>query len=171
MFLGFIDENTASNLPVQLRNASNAPVEPDAAPTWRVFGQAGQVAGGSGSASSFETGSITGATNASPVVITSTAHGLPVGTVVTVSGVLGNTGANGTYRISVVGSANLFTLAGSVGNAAYTSGGTWKTTGLYKVVLTGAILAALEAGKTYTLVVYWLESGQNRTAEFTFTVR
>lgn len=68
--------------------------------------------------------SVTAASNASPVQITtSVAHGLTTGDTVTVTGVLGNTGANGTFVITVVDPTN-FTLTGSTGNAAYTSGGT-----------------------------------------------
>jgi hypothetical protein len=70
------------------------------------------------------TGLIQQATNTSPIVITSAAHGLSSGGTVTISGVLGNTAANGTWVITVV-DANDFSLNGSVGNGTYTSGGTW----------------------------------------------
>lgn len=75
------------------------------------------------------TAAITGATNATPINITSTAHGLTAGTVITISGVLGNTAANGTWVVSNT-AANTFDIltlaaANSVGNGAYTSGGTW----------------------------------------------
>ncbi len=66
---------------------------------------------------------ITGATNATPIEITATAHGLSTGHTVYIVGVLGNTAANGTWRITNTG-ANTFTLTSSVGNGAYTSGGT-----------------------------------------------
>lgn len=69
-------------------------------------------------------GAITGATNATPIVITSTAHGLSTGTTVTIASVGGNTAANGTWVIDVT-SANAFSLRTSAGNGAYTSGGTW----------------------------------------------
>lgn len=65
---------------------------------------------------------ISAATNATPISVTSTAHGLADNDIVFISGVLGNTAANGTFKITYV-SANAFTLDGSVGNAAYTSGG------------------------------------------------
>lgn len=65
---------------------------------------------------------ITGATNASPISIASTAHGFSNGDVVNIAGVGGNTAANGTWQITVTDS-NDFTLNGSTGNAAYTSGG------------------------------------------------
>jgi Ubiquitin-activating enzyme E1 FCCH domain len=68
--------------------------------------------------------SISGATNATPIVIqTSTAHGLTSNDLVTISSVGGNTNANGNWQITVVDSTH-FDLIGSVGNSAYTSGGT-----------------------------------------------
>src|SRR5262245_51009020 len=66
---------------------------------------------------------ITGATNASPIVITSTAHGLSTGDRVTVASVGGNTNANGDWTVTRI-DANTFSLDGSSGNATYTSGGT-----------------------------------------------
>jgi hypothetical protein len=65
---------------------------------------------------------ITGATNASPIAITATSHGYSTNDIVNINGVGGNTNANGTFQITVSDS-NTFTLNGSSGNAAYTSGG------------------------------------------------
>ena len=67
---------------------------------------------------------ITGASNTAPIVITSTAHGLSTGDAISVSGVAGNTAANGVFTITKVDD-NSFSLNGATGNAAYTSGGTW----------------------------------------------
>jgi hypothetical protein len=67
---------------------------------------------------------ITGASNAAPIVITSAAHGLNTGDAISVSGVAGNTAANGVFTITKVDD-NSFSLNGATGNAAYTSGGTW----------------------------------------------
>ena len=170
MFLGFLDEGVAATLPFVVRDANLQPVEPDAAPTWRLYGANGVVASGTGTAASFETGSVTDATDASPIVITSASHPLSTGQRITVSGVGGNTGANGTFIVTAV-SGNTFSLDGSTGTGAYTSGGTWKTTGLYGVTLSGAVLNSLEAGKTYTLVVYWTVSGASRSEAFTLTVQ
>ena len=72
-------------------------------------------------------GAITGATQANPCHITSTAHHLTTGFTVTIQGVGGMTELNGnTYTITVV-DANHFSLNGvnSTGYTAYTSGGTW----------------------------------------------
>jgi hypothetical protein len=68
--------------------------------------------------------SITGASNASPITITTAAaSALVSGTQVGISGVEGNSSANGTFIITVV-SPTSFTLNGSTGNGAWTSGGT-----------------------------------------------
>lgn len=76
-------------------------------------------------------GSVNGATNASPIVISTTAaHGLTSGAVVTIASVGGNTNANGTWTISVVDSTH-FSLLTSSGNSAYTSGGTWAVASAY----------------------------------------
>lgn len=170
MFQGFLDELVAGTFLVPIRDSSNVPIEPDAAPTWRLYGPNSLVANGTGSAASLETGSITGATNATPIVVTSAAHGLTAGMSVTVASVGGNTAANGTFRVSAA-DTNTFTLSGSAGNGSYTSGGTWKSTGLYRITLSGSVLSALAAGNTYTLVVYWLESAARRSTTITFTMR
>ena len=72
---------------------------------------------------------VTGATNASPIVITtSTSHGLLTGNQVYIASVGGNTNANNSlsnlnWTITYI-SATTFSLDGSSGNASYTSGGT-----------------------------------------------
>lgn len=73
-------------------------------------------------------GAIADATNASPIAIASTSHGLVTGDQVTITGVGGNTAANATFTVTVT-SPSAFTLDGSTGNAAYTSGGTWRLNG------------------------------------------
>jgi hypothetical protein len=64
----------------------------------------------------------TSMTNATPIVVTSTtAHGLVTGDVISISNVLGNTAANGTWTITRT-SNTVFSLDGSTGNGAYTAG-------------------------------------------------
>jgi len=69
------------------------------------------------------------ASNATPIVITSTSHKFQEDQLVTIVGITGNTAANGTRRIVDV-SANSFSLTDPVsgadiaGNGAYTGGGT-----------------------------------------------
>ena len=96
------------------------------------------------------TKSITGATNATPIAITCTGHGYSTGDTVVVTGVGGNTNANGTWEITSTG-ANTFTLDGSAGNAAYTSGGTARLRNNTRVKLTTAVtqnIASTGPGRT-----------------------
>ena len=78
----------------------------------------------------FATATISNATNATPIAITtSAAHLYANGDTVVITGATGNTAANGTFVIAVTGSTS-FTLTGSVGNGAYAGGGTAKDTNL-----------------------------------------
>lgn len=62
---------------------------------------------------------ISGATNATPIVITVAANsGLKTGDRLAVSGITGNTGANGEWTLEAV-TATTFKLLGSVGNGTY----------------------------------------------------
>ncbi len=73
-------------------------------------------------------GTITGATAANPVVITSTAHGLSDGELVYISGVGGMVELNGRLFTVDQADANSFALCGEdgSGHTAFTSGGTWR---------------------------------------------
>lgn len=72
-------------------------------------------------------GSISDATNAGPIVVTSTGHGLANGDQITIYGVAGNTNANGVFNVQNV-TANTFELTGSFGNGIYLGGGRWVRT-------------------------------------------
>lgn len=72
---------------------------------------------------SYYKSSISGASNATPIVITSNGHNRITGDVVNISGVTGNTNANGVWTITVIDSNN-FSLNNSTPNANYISGGT-----------------------------------------------
>lgn len=65
---------------------------------------------------------VTGATDASPIVLAATAHGLSDGDMVVVSGTLGNLSANGFWQVEAP-TANTLTLLGSDGSGTYASGG------------------------------------------------
>src|SRR5205823_3882691 len=62
--------------------------------------------------------------NTAPITITSANHGLANGALVTITGVNGNTAANGTWQVANV-TANTFELVGSIGNGTFAGGGTW----------------------------------------------
>lgn len=87
------------------------------------------------------TGSITGATNATPIVITSTSHGMTAGQLVGINSVGGNTAPNGKIWTISAADTNTFTLEGSAGNGTYTSGGTW-----YKIDNTRATALTTQNG-------------------------
>ncbi|MFM8725616.1 MAG: beta strand repeat-containing protein, partial [Planctomycetaceae bacterium] len=67
---------------------------------------------------------ITGASNTADIEITSAAHGLQTGDQIRITGVQGNSAANGTFRVTVI-SADKFLLKGTAGNGDYTVGGSF----------------------------------------------
>ena len=67
-------------------------------------------------------GTVTAASNASPIVITIASHGFSDDAIVFGHSVGGNTAANGTFKITKIGDDS-FSLDDSTGNAAWTSGG------------------------------------------------
>jgi len=73
-------------------------------------------------------GNITGATNASPIVITKINHGLAAGDIVTIYGAVGNTAATGSFIVGNTTADTFALLDGygnpTVGNGTWTSGGT-----------------------------------------------
>lgn len=102
---------------------------------------------------------ITGATNATPIVVTSASHGLSNGDLVANFSVGGNTAANGVFRVANV-AANTYELtdpdtgANVAGSGAYTSGGRclqWGTWDFYDDVNTGTVATSSALGnKAYT---------------------
>ena len=71
-------------------------------------------------------GTITAVTNTANPQVTSAGHGLAVGDSVLIAGVLGATGANGTFKVASVVGANDFTVADATAPGVYTSGGTFQ---------------------------------------------
>ena len=114
-YIGMVALDEEINDVLQVRNTSTGvPVTPDSAPSYRIYGDEGSpIAVGTMSAK--DTGNITGATNASPIVITSAGHNLQDGMKVTIASVGGNTAANGTWTVASA-TANTFELTGSTGN-------------------------------------------------------
>lgn len=82
---------------------------------------------------------IDGATNATPIRITcDDNHGYANNDYVQITGVNGNTNANGIWQITNV-STNTFDLVGSTGNATYTFGGTVRNINSNIIKLTSAV--------------------------------
>lgn len=151
MFLGYVPIDDPFMISWLTTNSSKVPTESSTTPIYRVYGQGGLVA--TGSLSTRETGDVTGATNATPIVVTAANHGLATGQKVTVASVGGNTAANGTFTITRI-DASSFSLDSSVGNGAYTSGGTWKTTGLYMATVTPTTASGYAQSEHYDVFLY-----------------
>jgi hypothetical protein len=166
LFLGFVEQEGTIDLPVLVTNAGT-PVNTDALPGYRIYGPGGLLAAGGMSLK--DSGTVSNATNASPIVVTSAGHGLTTGTVVTVAGVVGNLAANTTRTVTVI-DANSFSLDGTTGSGAYTLGGTWNTAGLYHLVLSATGSNGFQAGTTYTLLVTAEIAGVGWADLSTFTV-
>lgn len=101
---------------------------------------------------------ITNATNATPIVVTATGHGLTTGDRVIIESVGGNTNANGTWKITVV-DANSFNIDNRAGNAAYTSGGTVRKANLSYWINTRLDCTVAPAGTINNLK--WYTDGGN----------
>ena len=86
--------------------------------------------------------SIISSTNATPIVVTKTAHGLGNGNTVVISGHTVNTAANGTWSIANV-TANTFELVGSVGNGVGGTSGIYYNKTNSAVILTSAVTASI----------------------------
>jgi hypothetical protein len=170
MFLGFVEVDAGTLVaPVLAKTSGQVPINLDALPGYRIYGPDGLMTGGTGTASFGNSGAITDATNAGPIVITSVDHGLTTGTRVTITGVLGNTNANGTYVVTVVDSST-FSLQGSTGNDGYISGGTWNVTGFYTETVSPASSAGFVSGTTYSILTSGLLSSAGWANLDTFTV-
>jgi hypothetical protein len=148
-------------------SSAEVPINADALPTFRVYGPSGFVE--KGTCSLLDSGTITGATNASPIVITSAGHGLSTGDRVTIAGVGGNDAANGTFIITKV-DADSFSLDGSTGDGAYTTGGTWNVTGLYLAAISALQADGYEKSEVYDVFFSYLVSSTSYGQVHSFLV-
>lgn len=167
--LGFFKLSTTLLAPLAIADGTEVPGDPTLAPTFRVYGNGELMANGTGSLTKMDRGSITAAQNSIPIQVTSANHRLSAGTQVTVSGVLGNTAANGVFQVSPV-DPNTFTLNGSSGNGNYLSGGEWHVTGLYQLSLPLNAGDGYLAGTVYTVYVTFTLGGTTYSLEETFLV-
>ncbi len=153
IYAGFTELGDTLVIMHLVKTADGIPVNADSLPTYRVYGPAGLLPLATGSLALADHGAITGATNATPIVITSAGHGLSTGTRVTISGVVGNTNANGTFVVTYL-SSSTFSLVGTSGSGAWTSGGAWNVTGLYSITLAVTAQNGYDVGETYTVLVF-----------------
>jgi len=167
-FQGAVSLESTIRCSLQTRDASNVPIDGDDFPTFRVYSANGLILSGQ-VATYRHSGNITGATNAAPIVITSVAHGLSTGNRVKVASVGGNTAANGSFTVTRL-TADTYSLDGSTGNGAYTSGGTWHVAGLYILSIAATAANGFDAGNSYTVSASWAISASARADTFSFSV-
>ena len=167
MYSGLVQMESTMTGALLVKNLSDVPVDADALPTFRVYDDSGFLS--AGTCTLLEQESITAASNASPIVITSANHGLTTGARVTISGVLGNTAANGTFVVTRI-DANTFSLASSAGNGAYTSGGSWHPTGCYSWSVGALGADGFAAGENYSVLFNWLLATVAKGEQHAFTV-
>lgn len=166
-YIGLVSLDSPLTSFVQVRS-SNVPIDADANPTYRVYNNGSLVASGTLS-TKLDSGSITGATNANPIVITSTDHGLQDGLRVTISGVGGNTAANTTATVAN-STTDTFELSGVAGNGDYTTGGTWHLSGAYLFLITPTTVGGYAQGQNYTVMVDYEVSSTVYAQVLGFTV-
>jgi len=166
-FQGYVQLGNDFTSRLLVKNSSGVPINADALPTYRVYGPNGFIT--SGTASKADSGNVENATNASPVVITDTAHGLTTGAYLTVANVEGNTGANGSYAVTKV-NANSFSLDDSTGNGSYTTGGDWNVTGLYEYTVSALEASGFELGESYQIHFTFEISSTQQTVIHSFQV-
>ncbi|MBW2637241.1 MAG: hypothetical protein JRC86_06935, partial [Deltaproteobacteria bacterium] len=108
---------------------------------------------------------ITGATNASPIVVTSAAHGYTDDAIITISGITGNTAANGVWKVASA-ATDTFELYGSTGDGAYVSGGK-----LYQESNAYTLLTEVAYREVYytNRYEYYMEKGKININNRTFT--
>lgn len=169
MFVGYVDLEGVLNAPVLILSAARTPINLDAPPTIRVYGPLGLLTTVTAVGTLMDTGPIVGATNASPIVLTSPNHGLTTGTYVTITGVMGNPAANATGTVTVI-DANTFSLDGSTGNGIYVSGGVWNVTGLYTYSIPCTSVNGFEVATTYYALIQGSVAGQKTANQQTFIV-
>lgn len=146
----FVRSTDSIKLFIVVRDTSRVLTQADGSVTLRSWGDAGVDL--TTTADPLVSLTVTDATNANPIVVTTSAvHGLRSGMRVTISGVLGNTNANGTHVITVL-STTTFSIP-VAGNGAYTSGGTVNRTGLYYKTIACTSLAAAARTLTATYAV------------------
>lgn len=104
-----------------------------------------------------QTGTIANATNANPGVITSVAHGLTTGDMITISGVGGMTQLNNnTYTVTVL-SVDTFSIGvDTTAYGVYTFGGTWISLSTFGVInyLSSAVTISYTRSATATTIIF-----------------
>ena len=168
-YVGLVDLEGTMYIPFIVTDTSDTPAESDALPVGRVYGPNGALTNLSPTATMLDEKTITGATNANPIVVSVASHGFLAGAKVFIRNVGGNTNANGVRTVANP-EAGTFELSGGSGNGAYTSGGTVRLNGTYLFTIACTAVNGFESGQNYTLIVSYAISATAKTQKFTFAV-
>lgn len=168
MYLGLFPIDKTLSAPVLLEVAS-VPANPASNPAYRIYDGGSLVQNGTGFLEPADAGDVEGADTGSPIEITSTAHGLTDGTIVTVRDVSGQTGANGTFAVNVTGD-DTFELTGSTSVSAYTSGGSWRVAGLFLLEVDLQPGSGYDVGSSYSVIISWTEGSDEFSTTRYFAV-
>lgn len=152
-----------------LLEVASVPANPASNPAYRIYDGGSLVQNGTGFLTPADAGNVTGANTSSPITITSVAHGLTTGTIVTLKNIGGQVGANGTFAIVRL-TDDTFQLTGSTSVSAYTSGGTWQVAGLYLLEVDLQPGSGFDVGGTYQVLVNWTEGSDELAAMYYFSV-
>ena len=155
MFAGFVSLASTIKVRILAKDNNGTPTNAAALPTWRVYGPDGFLRDAlvSGTTAFADTGSITNVVNNGSGLcrITSANHGLTTGARVTVTGVVGVSGANITATITKVDS-NTYDLDGSTFSGSYSSGGAVNVTGWYVASIDATAANGFAAGQGYDVL-------------------
>lgn len=167
MYCGLVQLEDSFTGVLLVKSSGGTPVDADALPTFRVYGETGALL--NGTCALLDSGTVVSATNASPIVITTASpHGLNTGARVKVSGVTGNSGANGTSTITRI-NATSFSLDGTTGTGSGT-GGVYHCAGLYAFTIPALGASGFEAGMNYNVLLDYLLSTVAQAQLQSFTV-
>lgn len=101
---------------------------------------------------------VTATNTSSPIQVTTAAHGLNTGDIATITGVTGQTGANGTFVITKV-DATKFTLNNSTSVGAWISGGSVQPKGINEIATGTSVVTVTGTIVDTTQVVFQVVTG------------
>ncbi len=156
----------------QVVDANGTPIDADATPSVKVYDGNGLVQGPL-TPTFAESVAITSVSNPNGTncVVTSTAHGLQAGQRVTITGVVGHAlSVNSSFNVVSVVNGNSFTINLTGNNGAAGTGGSWHTSGFYKVQIDATTGNGYEAGIVYTAYASYLVSAAAKARIDTFNV-
>jgi hypothetical protein len=169
VFQGFVSLNEQFSGIFISRSTSRSPVDADSNPRYRVYSPSGILIANGSCTPITKVGVVSASQNTPIVIVTDAPHNIYTGDRVSVSGVVGNTAANGHFNATRIDEIS-FSLDNSAGVASYVSGGTVKQAGVYGLQLMVEASSGFEAGKTYVAVITYQIGGSTFSEQISFVV-